>query len=43
MYENLHIQIPPLGGFAVDFYWSSSEDGPHNAWYQYFVDGSSVP
>lgn len=37
------IDNPNVGGFAVDFYWSSSEDGPHNAWYQYFVDGSQYP
>ncbi len=28
-----------VGGFAGDYYWSSTEDGAGNAWYQYFDGG----
>jgi hypothetical protein len=38
MYENLHQQ--GLGGFAVDYYWSSSEDSDYNAWDQIFTNGN---
>ncbi len=37
MYVNLHMQ--GLGGFAFNFYWSSSEYGSGDAWTQYFSDG----
>ena len=37
MYLNLHQQA--LGGFAVDYYWSSTEAGSTHAWYQNFVNG----
>jgi hypothetical protein len=30
------------GGFASDFYWSSSESGVSEAWLQGFVDGSQI-
>ena len=37
MYENLHCK--GIGGFANDYYWSSSEYSSNNAWYQYFYNG----
>ena len=37
MYENLHVS--GIGGFASDYYWSSSEDSSFNAWYQLFSNG----
>ena len=38
MYENLYKK--DIGGFADDYYWSSSEINSSNAWYQYFYSGS---
>ena len=29
-----------IGGFAIDSYWSSTEQWAGNAWYQFFGDGS---
>ena len=29
-----------LGGFSLDFYWSSSERGAHGAWSQDFYNGA---
>jgi hypothetical protein len=29
-----------VGGFASYFYWSSSQNGANNAWFQLFIDGS---
>jgi hypothetical protein len=29
-----------LGGFATDYYWSSSEYNSDSAWGQYFVNGT---
>jgi hypothetical protein len=29
-----------IGGFASDYYWSSSEYGSYNAWYQNFYSGT---
>ena len=37
MYVNLHQQ--GLGGFAYNYYWSSTEGGNYNAWRQNFYDG----
>ena len=37
MYENLHLNL--FGGFASDYYWSSSEGSADNAWNQYFGNG----
>jgi hypothetical protein len=37
MYENL--KVFGVGGFAVTFYWSSSEDSAFSAWAQYFGNG----
>ena len=36
MYTNLQ----GVGGFSPDGYWSSSEYGDYDAWYQRFYDGS---
>ena len=36
MYTNLHSASTPLGGFSSVYYWSSSEDGDYNGWYQDF-------
>ena len=38
MYVNLHEQ--DLGGFANNFYWSSSELNGYNAWGQIFANGN---
>jgi hypothetical protein len=38
MYENL--KVFGVGGFAVTFYWSSSEDSAFSAWAQYFGNGN---
>ena len=37
MYKNLFRE--GIGGFANDYYWSSSEDDSSGAWYQLFFDG----
>lgn len=37
--NELYKQRSVVGGFYINYYWSSSEDGPYLAWYQYFVDG----
>ena len=34
----LYLQKDVVGGFAGDYYWSSTEDDGF-AWYQYFADG----
>lgn len=39
MYVNLHNQGNPLGGFASDYYWSSSESSATHAWTQGFPGG----
>ena len=39
LYENLHNQTPPVGGFSTGVYWSSSESGASYAWTQYFFNG----
>ncbi|MFO7670809.1 MAG: DUF1566 domain-containing protein [Bacteroidales bacterium] len=36
----LYQQKTAVGGFGSDYYWSSAEYDFHNAWYQYFDDGS---
>ena len=38
MYHNL--AQTGIGGFASDYYWSSSEDDAEGAWIQYFGDGN---
>ena len=38
MYDNLQ----GVGGFAVDYYWSSSESDPVDAWRQFFGYGLSI-
>jgi len=40
MYLNLHQQ--GLGGFTLDFYWSSTEAGINSAWLQSFNFGSKL-
>lgn len=37
MYVNLKSEA--VGGFAANYYWSSSEDGAGDAWIQYFGSG----
>jgi hypothetical protein len=37
MYQNL--KLAGIGGFADNFYWSSSEDNSNSAWCQNFIDG----
>jgi hypothetical protein len=37
MYENL--EVFGIGGFAVNYYWSSSEYDAGYAWGQYFYNG----
>jgi len=39
MYTNLHNIVPPVGGFADYYYWSSSEFDAAYAWLQNFYDG----
>jgi surface protein len=38
--NQMYIQRSVIGGFASDYYWSSSENGYFYAWNQYFVYGS---
>ncbi|MHB8277094.1 MAG: protein kinase domain-containing protein [Candidatus Humimicrobiaceae bacterium] len=38
MYVNLYLK--GLGGFASDYYWSSSENDAYPAWYQAFYSGA---
>jgi hypothetical protein len=38
MYNRLHLQ--GLGGFGGDWYWSSSQYGPFNAWLMSFIGGN---
>jgi hypothetical protein len=37
MYQNL--KLAGIGGFADDYYWSSSESSSYYAWVQYFYNG----
>ena len=36
MYKNL--KAKDLGGFSNNLYWSSSQNGYHNSWFQYFIE-----
>lgn len=36
IYENKNV----VGGFANDYYWSSTENDNFNAWYQSFLSGN---
>jgi hypothetical protein len=36
----LYEQKTVVGGFAINYYWSSTEDGSGSAWFQAFDDGS---
>ena len=38
VYDVVHLGLG-VGGFAADFYWSSSEYSASNAWFQYFING----
>jgi len=42
MYNNLHDQLTPLGGFGTVRYWSSSEQNAIWAWAVSFFNGTSV-
>ena len=46
MYENIGqgnaLGLNNVGGFAFNFYWSSTEDGIYGAWGQFFNLGSQV-
>ncbi len=35
--------VLPVGGFAADLYWSSSQNLASNAWFQHFLNGSQYP
>ncbi len=37
--NKLYLNRDAVGGFAVNYYWSSTEDGADNAWYQIFYNG----
>ncbi|MDA3938237.1 MAG: DUF1566 domain-containing protein [Spirochaetia bacterium] len=37
--NKLYINEVEIGGFADDYYWSSSEYDSSSAWFQYFYDG----
>jgi hypothetical protein len=37
MYVNLHLKV--VGGFASDYYWSSSQSNSSHTWNQYFATG----
>jgi uncharacterized repeat protein (TIGR02543 family) len=39
MYTNLHNIADPVGGFAGDYYWSSSEVHAYSVWFQSFGNG----
>jgi hypothetical protein len=38
MYVNLHLNV--VGGFASNYYWSSSQYSSYRAWLQYFGSGT---
>ena len=40
--NEMYLQQLAVGGFAVNFYWSSTEDPLYNAWGQYFDNGSQT-
>lgn len=37
--NKLYLKKSVVGGFADGYYWSSTEDGADNAWFQYFTLG----
>jgi hypothetical protein len=39
--NKLYLNKGLIGGFAFNFYWSSTEASATNAWLQYFIDGST--
>ena len=36
----LYLQQAVVGGFANNYYWSSTENDNYDAWFQYFYDGN---
>ena len=38
----LYLQKAVVGGFAINGYWSSTENNNGNAWHQYFGDGTQT-
>lgn len=42
MYTNLKNAVPSLGGFAGNYYWSSSEYNADTVWMQDFSNGNQV-
>jgi len=38
--NEMYVQRVAIGGFAYNFYWSSSEANFDVAWWQYFVVGT---
>ena len=40
--NELFLQRSNVGGFAADYYWSSSEPVAVNAWVQDFFDGTQI-
>ena len=36
----MYLNKDKIGGFAINFYWSSTESGSSNAWWQNFFSGS---
>jgi uncharacterized repeat protein (TIGR02543 family) len=40
MYDNLHNIDTPVGDFADNYYWSSSENNANGAWTQNFLNGN---
>ncbi len=37
--NEMYLNKAAIGGFADDYYWSSTEDGSNDAWKQIFFDG----
>jgi len=37
--DEMYFHKTMIGGFSVDYYWSSSEATANDAWYHYFVNG----
>jgi len=37
--NQMYQQRGVIGGFASNYYWSSSESNSYSAWYQYFYNG----
>jgi hypothetical protein len=37
--NKLFLNMGKVGGFSINYYWSSTEYGKYYAWFQYFYDG----